>query len=65
MLQKPQIIKKDGKAEFVVIPFQDYLDIKEMLDDFKDLQGLRKAKEEEKAVQTIPLDAVGKELNIS
>ena len=65
MLQQPQIITKNGKAEFVVIPFQDYLDMKEMLEDFNDLKELRKAKEEEKNVKSIPLNSVKRELNIS
>jgi len=65
MLQNPQIIKKDGKAEFVVIPIQEYLDIKKMLEDYEDLQDLRKAKEDEKNLQSLPLDSVRRELNMS
>ncbi len=70
MLQNPQIIKKDGKAEFVVIPIQEYLDIKyldikKMLEDLEDLHDLRKAKEDEKNLQSLPLDSVRKELNMA
>jgi len=41
----PQIIEKNGKKEFVVLPHED-LRIQEELDSYDDLCILRKAKEE-------------------
>ena len=43
---EPQIIKKDGENEFVVLPYNDYLKIKQALEDYEDLIDLRKAKNE-------------------
>jgi len=41
---KPQIIKKDGQNEYVVLPYNDYLKIQQALEDYEDLMDLRKAK---------------------
>ncbi|MBK7380866.1 MAG: type II toxin-antitoxin system Phd/YefM family antitoxin [Ignavibacteriales bacterium] len=43
---EPQIIKKDGENEFVVLPYNEYLKIKQALEDYEDLIDLRKAKNE-------------------
>ena len=43
---EPQIIKKDGENEFVVLPYNDYLKIRQALEDYEDLIDLRKAKNE-------------------
>ena len=43
---KPQIIKKNGENEFVVLPYGDYLKMKQALEDYEDLIDLRKAKKE-------------------
>jgi hypothetical protein len=46
----PELITKDGKPMFTVIPYEQFLAIKEMLEDLQDLQDLldlRTAKQEE------------------
>ena len=55
---KPQIIKKDGKKEFVVIPYEDFIKMQEALEDYTDLKALRKAKEESKGEKPLPFDQV-------
>ncbi|MCF6158012.1 MAG: type II toxin-antitoxin system Phd/YefM family antitoxin [wastewater metagenome] len=60
----PQIIEKDGKKEFVVLPYEEFLQIQEALEDFEDLKELRKEKEETKDLLTTPLDKVAKDLNL-
>ena len=42
----PQIIEKDGKKEFVVLPYEEFLRLQEALEDYDDLKTLR----EEKAI---------------
>ncbi|GAB60943.1 MAG: type II toxin-antitoxin system Phd/YefM family antitoxin [Candidatus Jettenia sp.] len=64
MTLHPQIIEKDGKKEFVVLPYEEFLLIEEALEDFEDLKELRKEKEESKDLPTTPLDKVAKELNL-
>jgi PHD/YefM family antitoxin component YafN of YafNO toxin-antitoxin module len=54
----PQILKKDGKKEFVVLPFEEFVRIEEELTDYEDLQILRAAKQEEGAAETLTLTEV-------
>ena len=51
-----QIIKKDGKKEYAVIPYDEYLKVQEQLQDYEDLRCLREAKESEKDSPTIGMD---------
>ncbi|MGL5019648.1 MAG: type II toxin-antitoxin system Phd/YefM family antitoxin [Luteolibacter sp.] len=37
----PQIIEKDGVKEFVILPYEEFLQIQEELEDFEDLKTLR------------------------
>jgi PHD/YefM family antitoxin component YafN of YafNO toxin-antitoxin module len=53
-----QIIKKNGKNEYVVISYEDYLKIKEKLEDYEDLLDLRKAKEASVTEPTVPFKKV-------
>ena len=48
-----QIIKKNGKNEYVVMPYEEYLRIQEELEDYQDLRCLREAKKAEKDAITI------------
>jgi hypothetical protein len=43
----PQIIEKNGIKEFAVLPYQEFLEIQQILEDFEDLQDLREAKAKE------------------
>jgi PHD/YefM family antitoxin component YafN of YafNO toxin-antitoxin module len=45
----PQIIEKEGKEEFVVLPFEEYKELTELLLDYEDLRDLRKEKEKSNA----------------
>jgi hypothetical protein len=42
-----QLIKKGNLIDYVVIPYKDYLEIKEKINDYEDIQELRKAKAED------------------
>jgi hypothetical protein len=35
-----QVIEKEGKKEFVVLPYEEFLAIKENLEDYEDLKDL-------------------------
>ena len=54
-ITKAQIIKKNGKKEFAVLPYADFLRIQEDLEDYEDLCRLREAKESEKGAPTVGL----------
>ena len=60
----PELITKDGKLMFAVIPYEQFLAIKEMLEDFQDLQDLRAAKQEEYNQPAIALNDVKQMLDL-
>lgn len=60
----PNFIEKNGKKEFVVIAYEEFIKIKEQLEDYEDLIDLRKAKEKEKDKTGIKLKDVRKELGL-
>ena len=59
---KPQIIKKNGESEFVVLPYNDYLKIRQVLEDYEDLIDLRIAKSETVCEPSIPFPQVEEKL---
>lgn len=60
----PEIIKKNGKKEFVMLPYAEFLAIQERLADAEDLVALRKAKRTEGKKKTIPLAEVKRRLGM-
>ena len=62
MLLHPQVIEKEGRKEFVVLPYEEFLQIQEALDDFDDLRELRKERDESIDAGTRNLREIGKEL---
>jgi len=62
MEYEPQIIKKDGENEFAVLPYKDYLKIKQALEDYEDLIDLRKAKIETVNEPGVPFNDVKESL---
>lgn len=59
-----QIIKKEGKKEYVVLPYEEYLKIQEELQDYEDLRCLREAKESEKDAPTIGMDELKEKIKM-
>lgn len=60
----PQILEKNGRKEFVIFPYEDFLKIQEELDNYEDLRSLREAKERERDAPTISLKEAKKQLGI-
>ncbi len=50
-----QIIKKNGKNEYAVLPYEEFLRVQEELQDYEDLRCLREAKRSERAAPTVGL----------
>lgn len=65
MQLNPQFIKKDGKNEFVILSYQEFSKLIEMIEDYEDLLDLRKAKAECCHDPGIPLDEVLEEMGLS
>jgi hypothetical protein len=58
----PQVIEKEGRKEFVILPYEEFLQIQEALEDFEDLRELRKEREEARDMPSRSLREIGKEL---
>jgi PHD/YefM family antitoxin component YafN of YafNO toxin-antitoxin module len=57
-----QIIKKNGKKDYVVLPYEEFLKVQEELEDYDDLRSLREAKEMEKDAPTIGMAELKKKI---
>jgi hypothetical protein len=44
----PQIIRQDGKKEYAVLPYEEFLKLQERLQDYEDLRSLREARKRRK-----------------
>lgn len=55
MTLHPEILVKDGKKQFAILPYEEYMSLKERLEDMEDLLQLRKAKKAEGRKRTVPL----------
>ncbi|MDL1867347.1 type II toxin-antitoxin system Phd/YefM family antitoxin [Betaproteobacteria bacterium PRO4] len=54
----PQIIEKEGRNEFVVLPYEEYLALTALIEDYEDLTDLRKARDESVGEASIPLEKI-------
>ena len=61
----PNILEKNGKKEFVILPYEEFEKVREELEDFEDLKALRKAKAKESNVSTHTLAEAKEILNIA
>jgi len=61
---KTQIIEKNGKMEYAVIPYKQFLRMQEELEDLRDLKELRKAKADPRNQKGRPFENVAKELGL-
>lgn len=50
-----QILEKDGKKEFAVLPYEDFLELQEEIACYDDLRLLREAKDEEQNAPSVSL----------
>jgi len=57
-----EIIKKNGKKDYVILPYEEFLKVREELEDYDDLRSLREAKEKEKDAPTIGMAELRKKI---
>jgi hypothetical protein len=62
MFLHPQVIEKDGKKEFVILPYEEFLQIQEALEDLEDLRELSEERDASLHEPTRSLREIGKEL---
>jgi PHD/YefM family antitoxin component YafN of YafNO toxin-antitoxin module len=60
----PNILERDGKKAFVVLPYEEFVMIEEELQDYEDLKELRAARAAEAGEPSIPLRDAKKELGL-
>ncbi|EAZ93376.1 hypothetical protein [Crocosphaera chwakensis] len=60
----PEFLTKNGKKEFAVLSYEEFIKVQKLLEDLEDLEDLRQAKEEEKDSPSYSLDEVKEMLNI-
>ena len=59
-----KILEKNGKKEFAVIPYEEFVKIQEELDDYESLKALREAKAKEGNAETTSFDDARKEFRL-
>ncbi|MCX7699412.1 MAG: hypothetical protein N2039_00900 [Gemmataceae bacterium] len=59
---RAQFLAKDGKKQFVVLSYEEFVALQRRLADAEDLLELRKAKKREGKKKSIPLAEVKKKL---
>ena len=60
----PNILERDGKKAFVVLPYEEFVGMEEELQEFEDLKQLRAAKAKEVREPAVPLLDVKRELGL-
>ena len=61
----PEILSKNGRKQFVVLPYEEFVAVQERLADADVLLALRKAKGAEGGKKSIPLAAVKRTLGLA
>ncbi|MGK7904985.1 MAG: type II toxin-antitoxin system Phd/YefM family antitoxin [Hormoscilla sp.] len=61
----PEFLSKNGKKEFAVLPYEEFVRIEELLADLEDLRDLREAKQSESQLPTVTLEEVKRRLGRS
>lgn len=61
----PNILEQEGKKQFVVLPYNEFIALQEELQDFYDLKELREAKNEERDAPTVSFEEAKKELGLT
>lgn len=61
---RPQILERDGKPAFVVLPIEEYRALRERLEDLEDLALLREAERADRRAKGRPLKDVLRDLGL-
>jgi hypothetical protein len=65
MLQlHPEILRKNGKEESAVLPYEEFVALRELLDDAEDVLDLRQAKAEDIGQPSVSLADVKRQLGL-
>jgi hypothetical protein len=59
----PEILTKNGRKEFAVLPYEEFIALQEWLADVEDLLDLRAAKDKEHNAPTVSLAEIESQLD--
>ena len=65
LILHPEILVKNGKKQFAVLPYEEFVAVQERLADAEDLLELRKARRAEGKKPSIPLARLKRDLGMS
>ena len=60
----PQILERNGKKEFAILPYEDFLKLQEELACYDDLRILREAKKEDQNAPSVSFEKAKSILDI-
>ena len=60
----PNYLEQEGKKQFVVLPYDEFIALQEELQDFYDLKELREAKSAEADAPTVSFEEAKKALGL-
>lgn len=60
----PQFLPQNGKTEFVVLPYEEFLALQELLEDLEDWEDFQAAKAEDTGEPSLSLEEVKRELGL-
>ncbi len=60
----PDFLPATGKPQFAVLPYDEYLALKEWLEDMEDLRALESARKENEGQPSYTLDEVKRDLGL-
>jgi len=60
----PEFLTANGKKQFAVLPYQEFVALQEWIEDTEDLRALRVAREENADEPSYTIEEVRKELGI-
>ena len=52
----PEVLKRDGKEQFVVLPFEEFVALRDFIEDAEDVLALRQAKAQDDDEPSVSLD---------
>lgn len=61
----PEILKKNGRNEFVVLPYEEFVALQEWIADAQDLLEIDEAKRAEGHLPRVPLEKIEKDLGLA
>lgn len=60
----PEILRRDGRPQFAVLPYEEYVALRTRLEDLEDVLEIRRARAEDVAEPRATLDAVLSEFDV-